>query len=341
VFSLGRRLLRRRIRNEPEAPADPGGVPVRTTPALMLLVPDASGLASYRAETFFDVKFAEEFLEYWFPEPEAGGVIAFWALTWEPSGDQDGDRAPEPLVLIRDNGRQNVVYVFSFPDQGSAEAFLREALSAGIDLSCVSLYWAQQVAIETVRSGGIRLSPARPPTRTAGDQPTEAGLADTRVRVAAELRSALWSHRAMTEAWTAVSDALFSALTARQALIKACRAGAAAITHAARLHAARLDMMSERRHSGGGSKEIDPEALLAIAEALRIISEHRTGAIDDVAPEDGPAYSTRNRDHEWSPSIEEIIRELDRFRSKYRPDWPERPLQDPDESGDPDTAADS
>ncbi len=89
-------------------------------------------------------------------------MIAFWAMTYEPL-DPSLDAPAEPLVMIRDLRRDGVVYLFSFSDVESAQAFLRDEVQHGTDLGSMMLYWAVSVRMAADPWGKMRLTPSLPP----------------------------------------------------------------------------------------------------------------------------------------------------------------------------------
>jgi hypothetical protein len=132
-------------------------------PPLMCLVNDASGRASFKTHVFPDSESATDFVLYWFPNQADGGIIAFWAMTFEPVLDSSLDTVAEPLVMVRDVTRDGVVYLFSFSDLDSAQAFLRDEVQHGTDLGSMMLYWAVPVRMVPDQWGKMRLTPAVPP----------------------------------------------------------------------------------------------------------------------------------------------------------------------------------
>jgi hypothetical protein len=105
-------------------------------------------------------------VQYWFPNQTEGGIIAFWAMTYEPSLDSSSDSSAEPLVMVRDLSRDSVVYLFSFTDIESAQAFLRDEVQHGTDLGSMMLYWAVPVRMAADPWGKMILTPAVPPGAT-------------------------------------------------------------------------------------------------------------------------------------------------------------------------------
>src|SRR3972149_10973191 len=119
---LGMRLhgwspFRRRHPGNPEGPA-PGAVEDSaaahgngSTP-LMLLVPDAVGLSSFRPHTFAGVESAAEFIQYWYVPGVKHEIVAFWALHAKPNlgPSVHVDRLAQGVVLVRDPAKAGGVY---------------------------------------------------------------------------------------------------------------------------------------------------------------------------------------------------------------------------------------
>ena len=145
-------------------------------PQLMVLVNDASGRASFKTHVFDDAESATEWVRYWFPMETEDGLTAFWAMTERPEGGHDG--AAEPLVMIRDTSRDGVVYLFSFVDIDSAQAFLRDEVERGTQLDTMFLYWAVQVKREIDRWGKLTLTPSTPPGVAAYEPDAETPESD-------------------------------------------------------------------------------------------------------------------------------------------------------------------
>lgn len=141
---------------------------VASGPALIMLVADAHGVASYRLHAYHDTAPAKAFLEYWFPRSSDTGVISFWALTYEPD---TSDIEAEPMVLVRDAAKPGVIYPFSFVDMDSAQAFARQEVEKGLGLDSVLIYWAATVRMERDAWGTLQVSPDSPPARARHRMP--------------------------------------------------------------------------------------------------------------------------------------------------------------------------
>jgi hypothetical protein len=151
---------------------DADSTPQTTGPQLMVLVNDASGRASFKTHVFDDVEAAIEWVRYWFPMDAEIGMTAFWAMTDRPESGPDS--VAEPLVMIRDTSRDGVVYLFSFVDIDSAQAFLREEVERGTKPDAMLFYWAVQVKREIDRWGKLTLTPSTPPGVAAFEPEAEA-----------------------------------------------------------------------------------------------------------------------------------------------------------------------
>lgn len=147
---------------ENEAPAAPGCVPADESPPLLMLLPDAVGIASYQCLTFPDAEAATSFMDNRFRGQIEDGMIAFWALTRDPNM-RWRRAAAELLLVIRDAGRPGVVYPFSFTDSGSAYDFIRKEMADGLELWQVALYWAVKANVSVDSWGKSSLLPAAPP----------------------------------------------------------------------------------------------------------------------------------------------------------------------------------
>ena len=155
------RSLRKREGRKSQAGATEATAPKRaadSTPPLMLMLPDASGIAAYQLNQFPSAKAAEFFLDSSLRGHAPEGSVMFWALTWQPAADA----ATEPLVLIRDNDSP-VVYPFSFSDIESAFEFVQHEMTRGLRLSQVMIYWAVPAHVEVDFWGRSTILPAEPP----------------------------------------------------------------------------------------------------------------------------------------------------------------------------------
>lgn len=132
-------------------------------PPLVLLVPDASGRASFQFNSFPNAATAIDYINVWFRAQQEAGVIAFWALADEPVRDSGEEQAAERVVLIRDAEKTGIVYLFSFVDNEGAQDFVRSETESGIDLDSVLVYWAAPIRIDADDAGSVRLTPEFPP----------------------------------------------------------------------------------------------------------------------------------------------------------------------------------
>jgi hypothetical protein len=100
-------------------------------------------------------------------------------MTEEPTR-ADGTPAgaiAEPLVIIKDAQRVDVVYSFSFVDIESAQEFVRDEVESGTDAEQITLYWAVPVRLLTDARGTSMLRPSVPPGVAVEDE-SEAETAD-------------------------------------------------------------------------------------------------------------------------------------------------------------------
>ena len=193
-----------------EETPEPELIPDNRSPRLMVLVNDAAGFACFKTHIFPDAKSATEFVLYWFRH-DSDGFSAFWALAEEPSsglGALPGAIA-EPLVMIKDDQRVDVVYSFSFVDMESAQAFVHDEIENGADPAQITLHWAVPVRLTTDARGTMMLTPSVPPGAAAEGE-TEAKATDVwaaqeerGVEQAAAPDAASARHRVLEEAPTA------------------------------------------------------------------------------------------------------------------------------------------
>jgi hypothetical protein len=147
-----------------DTPSEEASLPQPSdSPPLVLLVPDASGRASFQFNSFPDAAAAIDYVNVWFDAQQEGGVIAFWALADEPAYDEGEERVAERVVLIRDAEKTGVVYLFSFVDAEGAQDFVRSETESGIDLDSILVYWAAPIRIDAGDAGSVRLTPEFPP----------------------------------------------------------------------------------------------------------------------------------------------------------------------------------
>jgi hypothetical protein len=126
---------------------------------LMMMLPDAAGIAAYQLNDFHSPKAAEFFIDSSLRGKMPEGAVMFWALNWEPRGMAEA----EPLVLIRDG--ENVVYPFSFSDLESAFEFVRHEMHRGLHLFQVMIYWAVPARVEADFWGRSTIVPSEAPRR--------------------------------------------------------------------------------------------------------------------------------------------------------------------------------
>lgn len=148
------------------------------TARLVMLMPDAAGIATYHQHTFADAGQAVAYLDQTLRGDLRSGTIMFWALTWFPPEKAGCDDIVEPVVLIRDLRQADLVYTFSFADVDSAYAFVRHEMTAGLDLAQVAVFWAAPAKASVDFWGQVSVTPAEPPTRSAANAIPQFDLVD-------------------------------------------------------------------------------------------------------------------------------------------------------------------
>lgn len=151
-----------RKRDRRSAGAAPVAPSAARAPDLMVLLPDAAGIATYQLHSFDSARAAELFVDSTLRGQVNEGTVFFWALTWQPSPDA------EPLVLIRDGARP-LVYLFSFLDLDACHEFVRYEMQRGLDLAQVMIYWAVPARVGFDEWGAAFVAPSAAPQRPAGD----------------------------------------------------------------------------------------------------------------------------------------------------------------------------
>lgn len=157
--------LRKKDRRDAEiAPAALGQA---DAPGLVMLLPDAAGIATYHLQRFQTARAAELFIDSTLRGPVSEGTVLFWALTWQPASDA------EPVVLVRDDARQ-LVYLFSFIDLAGAYEFVRHELLRGLGLGQVMVYWAVPADAGSDAWGAAVITPMAAPEHMGGSQSADA-----------------------------------------------------------------------------------------------------------------------------------------------------------------------
>jgi hypothetical protein len=134
--------------------------PLAPLPSVLnVLVPDIAGVTSFHLRQFYDTNDAREYIQ---ALPSTTGLHAFWGLHAPPAGHVNGEGASEAMVLIRSADASDTVYVVSFVDLESADAFARFEAKRGMNLGFFLIYWAEIVNIEAGEHG-VRLTPEAPP----------------------------------------------------------------------------------------------------------------------------------------------------------------------------------
>jgi hypothetical protein len=145
---------------------DEGASHLRATkPPLVLLTSDTAGLAALTARRFDDVVEAAEYIGRWNHRTSGGTVYPFWALPGKPGTDprSPSDERGEPIVLIKDEEREGVVYPFSFSDMMTALMFVRQEITSGLQFDRIFVYWAVPVKVTVDGAGRTVLNPGAPP----------------------------------------------------------------------------------------------------------------------------------------------------------------------------------
>src|SRR5438093_88516 len=200
-------VLEREETPEPEMIPD-------NSPQLMVLVNDASGFACFKTHTFPNAEAATEFILYWFRH-DNDGYSAFWAMKEEPSRENPLAAAlAEPLVIIHEAQKTDLVYSFSFVDIESAQGFVRDEVANGTDPAQIALYWALSVRLTTDANGTTILTPSVPAGAEREVDTEVRPLADLYERIenassipeTADEPAALSESPAIVEAFEAVAD---------------------------------------------------------------------------------------------------------------------------------------
>ncbi|TMB96807.1 MAG: hypothetical protein E6J42_08705 [Chloroflexi bacterium] len=161
---LATRLRKKPTRDQEQALEAAREAPSLKVP-LVLLTADTTSVSSFRCMRFFEVEEAAAHLNA-LPESVLAGVHAFWGLHQRPSGDSP--LAGEAMVLIRKDEESDTVYVVSFVDVESAQAFCRAEVKRGVGLGLLMVYWAELVTISGVE-GAVVISPDSPPDGAAAE----------------------------------------------------------------------------------------------------------------------------------------------------------------------------
>jgi hypothetical protein len=155
------------LRKKDRRPEDVATLPKPSeAPPLMMLIPDAQGIATYQLHKFPSARAAEIFVDATLRGQINEGAVLFWALNWQPSA---GSYA-EPIVLIRDVDRP-LVYLFSFADLNSCHDFVRHEMTRGLELEQVMIYWAHPAAVEVDFWGRAAVTPSAVPQRPVTAEP--------------------------------------------------------------------------------------------------------------------------------------------------------------------------
>ena len=129
------------------------------SPVLNILAPDTAAATSFHLRQFYSTEEARDYIR---TLVSTAGLHGFWGLH-EPAADSvSGEGTGEAMVLIRAAEESDTVYVVSFVDLDSANAFARFEAKRGLSLGLLLIYWAALVDIE-IGESGVRLTPEAPP----------------------------------------------------------------------------------------------------------------------------------------------------------------------------------
>jgi len=133
-------------------------------PPLLVLVPDISGMSSFRLHRFTEAGAGAAFIHERVRPEVRQGIHAFWALPARPNAESEHPGSPpgEALVLIRTRENSGVVYVVSFVDIESAQSFARFEARRGLHPQLIMIYWAVIVNIRQELEG-VTIFPSCPP----------------------------------------------------------------------------------------------------------------------------------------------------------------------------------
>ncbi len=161
--------LGRKRKPQEEEGEDQSHEPLRPLPPVLnILVPDTAAATSFHLRQFYS---AEEARDYIQTLVSTAGLHGFWGLHEPPAGNTSGEGTGEAMVLIRSAEDSGTVYVVSFVDLDSANAFARFETKRGLGLGLLLIYWAELVNVE-IGESGVRLTPEAPPS------PARRALAD-------------------------------------------------------------------------------------------------------------------------------------------------------------------
>lgn len=133
--------------SDPESPS---------SPPFVLLLPDASGIASYRFFSFSSTLAAEHFVEFDLGGKITHDTVSFWAMPGAAAADS------ESVVLIR-GASPDSVHAFAFTDMANAVNFVRHEMSVGLTLDRVMIYWAESARIDINKDGHAFVTPSQAP----------------------------------------------------------------------------------------------------------------------------------------------------------------------------------
>ncbi len=180
--------------------------PAPEGPPLLVLIPDITGISSFRLHRFDEAKAAASFIHERVRAEVRQGIHAFWALSRRPDPGLDGSDSStgEALVLFRTRENSDLVYVVSFVDIESAQSFVRFEVRRGLHPQLAMIYWAGIVNVRE-ELDGVSLIPSCPPAPAraqAAEEPVSVDLegaprqqAITTVEAEAEAAAVAYLHQ--------------------------------------------------------------------------------------------------------------------------------------------------
>jgi hypothetical protein len=252
----------------------------------VLLLPDASGIASYRFFSFTSGIQAEAFIDSHLRGAVTGDTVLFWALSERPA------TFAEAVVLVMgDEG--GTAHAFSFADMSAASSFIQADLSRGLDGASVRVYWASPASLRVSPDGRAsivpRVAPVPEPGIAALHRPESASGGNV---IPFPVRPARFEAPSPAPVpWTGFADALDGLLDAcvarRVGAIMAWRNLSREIAAAVKLHLLAMAATDRNRHSVPHSSDPVPQP-----EA-----DTPSGGHDDEPPHDDDA--PRGGDDPW------------------------------------------
>ncbi len=123
-------------------------------PPLILLRPEASGVASYSCFSFRSTSDAGRFIEEHLRGRLAPESVLFWGVCNPPAPDA------ETIVLLRSE-RPDIAHAFSFTDLPTATDFVRHEMEFGMAPEQVLIYWVAPARAEIDATGRVAVVPVQ------------------------------------------------------------------------------------------------------------------------------------------------------------------------------------